>query len=128
MTQTLDAVVADFVTSAVEARIGEIHRPELVTQRTVTAVVGMPKRDFLGHCRARDWPCWVDGRLRYAKTADVVAWIMAHPMIPLPSPDDAEARAFARSRSLIRRATPSEPPDGLSKRIDASLGIHVKKR
>jgi hypothetical protein len=101
---SLDAALTAAVFAEVQRQIADLRRPELVTQRTVAAVVGMPERDYLRHVRARDWPSWADRRLRYSRTDDVVAWIAAHPVT-----SGATVRAlrgtseFARSRSGLRR-------------------------
>jgi hypothetical protein len=90
----------------VRASLGEvISRPELVSQRTVAAVVGMPQRDYLRHVRALSWPSYSDRRLRYSKTEHVIAWLEAHPAHAEVDVDDAEAVAFARCGA--RRVAPS---------------------
>lgn len=75
----------------------ELGRPEYVTQRTVQAVTGMPSRDYLRHCRDGAWPVRSDRRLRYAKTAVVLAWIEAQ------RGNEALAGEFQRSRSRLSR-------------------------
>jgi hypothetical protein len=92
-----DELLRQHVAEEVERRCAELERPELVTQRNVAAVVGMPERDYLRHVRAGDWPAWKDRRLRYSRTADVVAWVQAHPARNAAPDSDAEERAFARA-------------------------------
>jgi hypothetical protein len=98
----LNSAMTAAAEASVARKIAELQRPEFVTQRTVLAVVGMTKRHYLDHVRAGDWPSWADGQLRYSSTADVVAWLHAHPvtvrsLASVASNDtDAEARAFAR--------------------------------
>jgi hypothetical protein len=102
---TIDSLVAERIADAVQKHAAELARPELVTQRSVERVCGMPSRDYLRHCRGGAWPSWADRRLRYARTADVIAWVTAHPVGRTQAANDAdvEAQAFARSRSGLRR-------------------------
>jgi hypothetical protein len=99
---SLDAVLTAAVLAEVARRVAELRRPELVTQRTVEAVLGMPAVDFLEDARAGAFPSWKIRRLVFAKTIDVVAYVTAHPAKPrraanvASNNNDAEARAFAR--------------------------------
>jgi hypothetical protein len=91
------APLVDAVAERVAARL-PAARPEFITQRTVAAIVGMPPRDFLRHSRERDWPSYVDRRLRYARTADVLAYLEAHHVHDEDvDQGDVEARVFAMS-------------------------------
>ena len=101
-TPRFDELLRRLVTEEVARRIAETNRPEHVTQRTVAAVVGMPARDYLRHCRSGDWPTWCDRRLRFARTEDVVAWVEAHPLKERVG-ENAEDKTFAKSRSTVIR-------------------------
>ncbi|MGO9833697.1 MAG: hypothetical protein ACLP1X_05730 [Polyangiaceae bacterium] len=100
MSLDLDSLICERIAAAVRAAAVELQRPELVSQKTVLAVIGMNRRDYLDHCRAGDWPSYADRRFRYSRTVDVVAWLQAHPVAPrrTAANDSAseEARAFAR--------------------------------
>jgi hypothetical protein len=80
----------------------EEARPILVNQRTVLAVVGLPAGAFLTAARAGAFQSSKLRRLVFAKTADVVAYVEAHPVTPrikqvaVASGDDEEARLLAR--------------------------------
>jgi hypothetical protein len=91
----LDALLDERIAAMVQQHAGALARPEYVTQRSVERVLAMPPRDYLRHVRAGDWPSWVDRRLRYSKTSDVVAWIEAHPGARESADVDSEARALA---------------------------------
>jgi len=97
---TLDEAVAEFVTAAVQSRADEMCRPELVNQRSVARIVGLPAVDFLEDARAGAFESWKVRRLVFARTADVLAWIRKHPakprMVAANDAGDAEAEAFAR--------------------------------
>ncbi len=57
-------------------------RPALVSQRTVEAVVGLPRRDYLRCALAGAFPSFAspeNKRLVLAKSADVIAHLLAHP-------------------------------------------------
>lgn len=100
MILSLDEAVDEAARRAVAHVLAELQRPELVNQRTVTSIVGMPSRDYLAHCRSGDWPSFADRRLRYARTADVLEWIAAH---PARAAADVRGAEFRRSRSGLRR-------------------------
>jgi len=105
---SLDALLAERVAAEVDRRAADLRRPELVTQRSVMAVCGMPAREFLRHCRAGHWPSWADRRLRYARTADVVTWVQAHPTPWRGAKgEDGEGRALRRvgARRVAQGAT-----------------------
>jgi hypothetical protein len=67
-----DALLEERIAAAVDAAAARLARPEFVNQRTIEAVLSVPRADFLAHCRARDWPSFADRRLRYARTDDVM--------------------------------------------------------
>ncbi len=102
--------------AALEALIRKIAheeaRPMLVNQRAVAAVLGMSRGNYLGHCRAGDWPSFADRRVRYSRTADVVVWLTRHPVTPrrtlvaVACNEDEEARLLARvgARRVARSA------------------------
>jgi hypothetical protein len=98
----LNAALMAAADASVGRKLAELQRPELVSQRTVLAVVGMGRRDYMDHCRAGDWPSYCDRRLRYSRTADVLAWLQAHPAKPdtaakvASNDNDAEAAIFAK--------------------------------
>lgn len=70
----------------------ESARPTHVTQRTVAAVCGLPKRDYLKAARAKAFPTSKIGRLVIARTEDVGVWIDAH-RAPEEDDEDAALRA-----------------------------------
>ena len=53
----------------------ELARPAYVTQRSVEAVLGLPRRDYLRLARADVWPSTREGRLIVSRTADVLAYV-----------------------------------------------------
>lgn len=69
----LDALLEQAVERALQARVDELQRPQLVHQRTVEAVVGLPRRDFLRLARAGAFPSTHERRLVIARAADVIA-------------------------------------------------------
>jgi hypothetical protein len=72
-------------------------RPELVHQRNVEAVVGLPARDYLRLARAGAFACVKDRRLVIARTDDVLAVFERRMAVPGPNDTaDAEARALSR--------------------------------
>lgn len=97
---SLDAALRAAVTVEVARMVADLARPELVSQRTVLAVVGLPAVDYLEDARAGAFPSWKVRRLVMARTVDVVAYVQAHPAKPrsVASNDagDAEASTFAR--------------------------------
>ena len=73
MSAPFDDLLTERIDAAVSARAAELRRPELVSQRTVAAVVGLPAADFLRLSRAGAWPSTKERRLVVARTADVLA-------------------------------------------------------
>jgi hypothetical protein len=73
MTTTIDTLLAEQIDAAVTRRAAELQRPELVTQRTCEAVIGIPAGDYLRLSRAGAWPTARERRLVVARTADVLA-------------------------------------------------------
>jgi hypothetical protein len=76
----------------------ELARPVYVSQRTVEAVAGLPRRDFLRLARAGAFPSTRERRLVLARTEDVLAYValkLATGKAPAAN-DDAEAIAFSR--------------------------------
>jgi hypothetical protein len=103
--------------------------PTHVSQRTCTAVCGVPKEDFLEAARRGDFPSCKVRRLVLAKTADVVAWIESHPTnagkrqkyaptrVPMstvtkelgdPSTWDAEDAAYERATKKPSEMSPQD--------------------
>ena len=90
----LDALVA----AAVEARVAELRRPELVTQDTVAAVVGIDARSYLRLARVGVFASTRDRRKVIARTADVLDAFTSHLQRRGPANDvEAEARSLARA-------------------------------
>ncbi len=56
----------------------ERARPDFVHQKSVEAVVGLPRRDFLRLSRAKAWASTKNRRLVIARTADVIAYLETH--------------------------------------------------
>jgi DNA polymerase III alpha subunit len=96
----LDALLAEAAARAVEARIAELQRPLVVTQRTVEGVVGLPRRDFLRLARAGAFASTRERRLVLARTADVIAYVERHLAQHVhhdaPANDATEASVLAR--------------------------------
>lgn len=49
-------------------------RPALVTQRTVTEIVGIPRWRYMRAAREKRFPAYVERRLVIARTKDVIAY------------------------------------------------------
>jgi hypothetical protein len=105
MAPTLDAMLSDAAAAEVNRRVTELARPEMVQQRNVEAVLGMPARDYLRHVRSGHWPSWSDRRLRYSRTVDVVAYLTAHPITSRETRDGV-AEAHLLARVGMRRVAP----------------------
>ena len=75
-----------------------LQRPLYVTQRTAPTVLGMPRGNYLDHCRAGDWLSFKDRRLVYAKTEDVAAFLAAR---PVEAKEDAEGSEEARTLARV---------------------------
>jgi len=79
---------------------GLLPRPELVHQRSVEAVVGVPRRQYLADARARCFGSMKEGRLVIARTECVVAYYqtrirLAESQTPANA-QDAEARDWSK--------------------------------
>jgi hypothetical protein len=96
----LDAALADAVRAEVERRITDLQRPELVHQRNVEAVVGLPRRDYLRLARELAFPSTRERRLVVAKTKDVLEAFERRMRLPAANDGTPE---FAHSRSGLRR-------------------------
>lgn len=82
----------------------ELQRPVVVSQRSIEAVVGLPRRDYLRLARSGAWPTTRERRLVLSRTADVLAWLehrLSHRDIK-PA-NDASAESLALSRVGARR-------------------------
>jgi hypothetical protein len=87
----------------------ERARPELVHQRTVESVVGLPPRDFLSAAHAGRFPFTKERRLILARTVDVLAYFEERlqrrpPAVAVANDASAEDRALARvgARRVVR--------------------------
>ncbi len=78
----------------------EAARPEFVHQRTVEAIVGIPRRQYLADARAKCFGSMKEGRLVVARTANVIAYYSARIQIAESqtpaNAQDAEARDWGR--------------------------------
>ena len=77
----------------------EAQRPALVSQRTVEAVVGLPRRDYLRLAHLGAFPFVRERRLVVAKTVDVLAWFeqrIAHRDNKPANDADGESITLAR--------------------------------
>lgn len=68
----------------------EIARPEYVSQRTVEAVVGLPRRDYLRLARAGEFSTMRERRLVVARTSDVIAYLERRLTIAAAKPANTE--------------------------------------
>jgi hypothetical protein len=97
---SVDDLIEVAAERAVMRLAAELTRPELVSQRTVLAVVGLPAIDFLEDARAGRFASRKVRRLVFARTVDVLAWIERHPVAPSTAAakvaGDEEARVFSK--------------------------------
>jgi hypothetical protein len=100
---SLEAALDARVDARIQALLLAVKRPEFVHQRIVQEVTGMPGTDYLDYARAGDFPTWKVRRLVYAKSADVIAFIEAHPARPNRSNDMSTAEADGLARVGARR-------------------------
>jgi hypothetical protein len=91
----LNAALEAAADASVQKRAAELRRPVFVNQRTIENVVGMAAVDFLEHARLGAFPSWKERRVVYARTADVVAFIEAHPVVPKTETETGEAAVLA---------------------------------
>jgi hypothetical protein len=91
-----ETALASLVREIVRA---ETARPEFLSQRSVEAVVGLPRRDYLRLAREGAYTTTRERRLVIARTADVVAFVEQRIALREAEPEndhDAEAIAFSR--------------------------------
>jgi hypothetical protein len=82
----------------------EAARPAFVTQRSISEVIGIDRREFLRLCRIGAFPSTRERRLAVARTGDVLAYFDGR--LGTPKAADQSSAEFARSRSGLRRVAP----------------------
>jgi hypothetical protein len=82
-------------------------RPQLVHQRSVEHVVGIPRRQYLADAAARHFPTTKQRRLIVARTADVVGFYEQRIELRDVKPvNDSDPEAIALARVGARRIAP----------------------
>ena len=91
-----EGALASLVKEIVRA---ELARPVFCSQRSVEAVVGVPRRQFLRDARAQKFASTKEGRLIVSRTADVIRFYENQIALREAKPQndhDPEALAFSR--------------------------------
>jgi len=78
----------------------EAARPLYVHQRTVEAVVGLPRRDYIAAAHAGRFPFVKERRMLVARTSDVVGYFETR--LASAAPPDGESGGTPEGRALAR--------------------------